>query len=113
MLLPSAFCVATVASIATKAMLNGPKTQLKLMFACRKLPYTLALFASTGLVLYATFGLGNFFAIIIASCGQIAALLYYLFGDTPGGMAGIKLLGRLVLKTAKLIIRPCTSALSD
>ena len=65
------------------------------------------------MVLYATFGLGNFFAILAASVAQIAALLYYLFGDTPGGVAGIKLLGRLVLKTAKLILRPCLSAFSD
>ena len=106
----TAFCIGTVASIAAKFMLNGPLTQLRKMVALRKLPYTLALFASTALTLYACFGLGNFVAIVLSSGMQIAALLYYLFGDTPGGIAGIKLLGRLVLKTAKLIVSPCLSA---
>ena len=106
----TAFCIGTVASIAAKFMLNGPITQLRKMVALRKLPYTLALFASTALTLYACFGLGNFVAIVLSSGMQIAALLYYLFGDTPGGIAGIKLLGRLVLKTAKLIVSPCLSA---
>ena len=91
-------------------MLNGPYTQLRLMFAWRKLPYTLALIGSTAFTLYACFSLGNFFVIILSSAAQICALLSYLLGDTPGGIAGIKLLGKLVLNTAKLILRPCLKA---
>ena len=106
----TAFCIGSVASIAAKAMLKGPYTQLKAMCALRKLPYTLSLVATTAFTLYACFALGNFFLIIFSCAAQIASLLYYLFGDTPGGIAGIKLLGRVVVKTAKLILRPCLSA---
>ncbi|KAH8076915.1 hypothetical protein JL720_10213 [Aureococcus anophagefferens] len=60
---------------------------LRKMVALRKLPYTLALFASTALTLYACFGLGNFVAIVLSSGMQIAAPS--TFGDTPGGIAGI------------------------
>jgi len=108
----ASFCVGTVACIAAKFMLNGPRTQLKLMVAWRKLPYSLALVASTALTMYSCFVLGNFLAVVVASAMQVAALLYYLFGDTPGGIAGIKLLGRLVFKTARLIVAPCIAALS-
>ena len=50
-----------ICSVAAKFMLNGPRTQLRLMVEWRKLPYSLALVASTLLTLYACFVLGNFF----------------------------------------------------
>mmetsp|Transcript_14129 Transcript_14129/g.44547 ORF Transcript_14129/g.44547 Transcript_14129/m.44547 type:complete len:332 (-) Transcript_14129:185-1180(-) len=102
----TAFALGTVTSVAAKAMLNGPYTQLRLMIQLRKLPYTLALLASTALTLYLCLTHANTLLIILASFAQIAALLYYVFGDTPGGKAGIKLLFKLILSTAKLIARP-------
>ncbi|KAJ1460098.1 Got1/Sft2-like family-domain-containing protein [Pelagophyceae sp. CCMP2097] len=109
----TAFAIGTVSSIAAKAMLNGPCTQLRLMFAYRKLPYTLSLLVSTALVLWASLGAGNFVLTLVFSGAQVTSLLYYLFGDTPGGKQGIMLLGRVVWNTMKLIARPCLSALSE
>ena len=43
----SGFCIGTICSVAAKFMLNGPRTQLRLMVEWRKLPYSLALVAST------------------------------------------------------------------
>mmetsp|Transcript_4594 Transcript_4594/g.11842 ORF Transcript_4594/g.11842 Transcript_4594/m.11842 type:complete len:333 (+) Transcript_4594:81-1079(+) len=100
------FTLGTIASLAAKAMLNGPYTQLRLMFHLRKLPYTLALLGTTALTLYLCLTHANFILVAAASFAQIAALLYYLFGDTPGGKAGIKLLFKLILNTAKLIAKP-------
>lgn len=101
-----AFAIGTLSSLAAKAMLNGPYTQLKVMFNLPKLPYTLALLAATGLTLYLCFTHANLVFILVASISQVAALLYYLFGDTPGGKAGIRLLFKAVLATARLIARP-------
>ena len=108
----SAFCIGTICSVAAKFMLNGPRTQLRLMVEWRKLPYSLALVASTLLTLYACFVLGNFFLVVVASASQVCALLYYLFGDTPGGIAGVKFLGRVIVKTFRLILSPCIAALN-
>ena len=47
----SAFCIGTICSVAAKFMLNGPRTQLRLMVEWRKLPCSLALVASTLLTL--------------------------------------------------------------
>ena len=93
-------------------MLNGPWTQLKLMVRWRKLPYSLALLATTLLTLYACFEIKNFIVVVAASAAQVAALLYYLFGDTPGGIAGVKLLGKVVYRTAWLVLQPCIAAFS-
>lgn len=101
-----AFAIGTLSSLAAKAMLNGPYTQIKLMFNLPKLPYTLALLAATGLTLYLCFTHANLIFILVASISQVAALLYYLFADTPGGKAGIRLLFKAVLTTARLIARP-------
>lgn len=105
------FAFGTITSISAKAMLNGPYTQLRLMFQLQKLPYTLALLASTFTTLYLCFSHANTLLILVAACAQIAALLYYLFGDTPGGKAGIKLLFKLIVNTARLITRPFFYAL--
>ncbi|KAH8043728.1 hypothetical protein JL722_15039 [Aureococcus anophagefferens] len=58
----TAFCIGTVASHRAKFMLNGRSRSCG-RWSRWKLPYTLALFASTALTLYACFGLGNFVAI--------------------------------------------------
>jgi hypothetical protein len=108
----SAFCIGTVCSVAAKFMLNGPRTQLRLMVEWRKLPYSLALVASTALTLYACFYLGNFLLVVFASVSQVAALLYYLSGDTPGGISGVKFLGTVIVKTVRLILSPCLAALN-
>ena len=50
--------------------------------------------------------------VVVASASQVCALLYYLFGDTPGGIAGVKFLGRVIVKTFRLILSPCIAALN-
>uniref|UniRef100_A0A7S3NGZ0 Vesicle transport protein n=1 Tax=Aureoumbra lagunensis TaxID=44058 RepID=A0A7S3NGZ0_9STRA len=109
-LLPSKFAAAfsfgTITSLAAKAMLNGPYTQLRLMFALRRLPYTIALLASTALTLYLTFSRANFIFTLSAAIANVAALLYYLFADTPGGKQGIRLLFKFILNTLRLMAKP-------
>lgn len=102
----AAFALGTITSIAAKAMLNGPYTQLRLMFQWRKLPYTLALVLTITLNLYLCLTKANALLILAGSLAQIAALVYYLFGDTPGGKAGIKILFKLIVNMAKVIARP-------
>ena len=93
----SAFCIGTICSVAAKFMLNGPRTQLRLMVEWRKLPYSLALVASTLLTLYACFVLGNFFLVVVAPGPRYVRLtVRACFGDTPGGIAGVKFLGRVI-----------------
>jgi hypothetical protein len=108
----TSFAIGTVASVAAKFMLNGPWTQLKIMVRWRKLPYSLALLATTAGTLYACFAIKNFVVVVAFSGAQVAALLYYLFGDTPGGIAGVKLLGRVIYRAAWLIVQPCIAAFS-
>lgn len=110
LLLPTKFATAfsfgTVCSLAAKAMLNGPKTQLRLMFSLQKLPYTLCLLSATAATLYLTFTRANFVFVLIAAIANVAALLYYLFADTPGGKHGIKLLFKLIFNTLRLLAKP-------
>ncbi|KAJ8610591.1 hypothetical protein CTAYLR_007155 [Chrysophaeum taylorii] len=114
-LLPTKFAMAfacgTVCSLAAKAMLNGPYTQLRLMCQLRKLPYTIALLATTFTTMYLCFTHATIILIIVSSAAQIAALLHYLFADTPGGKHGIRILFKLILNTGRLIVKPCLYAL--
>ena len=54
--------------------------------------------------------------VVVASASQVCALLYYLFGDTPGGIAGVKFLGRVIVRSTLvlgiLILSPCIAALN-
>jgi len=102
----TAFSFGTLTSLAAKAMLNGPYTQLRLMVSLRRLPYTITLLATTGLTLYFTFSRANFLVVLVAAVANVAALLYYLFADTPGGKQGIKLLFKLILNSLRLIAKP-------
>ena len=95
----SAFCIGTICSVAAKFMLNGPRTQLRLMVEWRKLPYSLALVVRRRCLLYMRASCSaTSFLVVVASASQVCALLYYLFGDTPGGIAGVKFLGRVIVK---------------
>ena len=89
------FTFGSILVLASLSMLHGPNAYVKYMVSAERLPFTAAYVATVLLTLYASMGMRSTLFTIPAGAAQLCALAAFVVGYVPGGLAGLRVLGRL------------------
>lgn len=92
------FCMGSLLSMASFAVLRGPYEQLKHMFSMQRLPFTSAYLGSMALTLYAALIVKSYLLVMLCAVVQAGSLAHYLLSYIPGGAPLFKLAARGIVR---------------
>ena len=99
---PAKFALcATLGSVCTMgsfSVLVGPKAHLQSLRVWERLPFAAAYIGSLLFTLYASLIARSYLLVILSTVIQIGAFVWYLLAFLPGGPAGLRVLGGIIVK---------------
>jgi len=104
------FTMGSLLFMGSFGILKGPMAHLKSMCGADQMLFSTVYIASMLATLYFTFNKGGakgYLYVIMASGGQIVALLYYLVSFLPGGTAGLRILMAAMCRILQPVLMVC------
>lgn len=98
-----AFTMGSVLFMLAFAALKGPKAYCRAQCERKALPATAAYWSSMLLTLYSCVVAQSYVMVVLSSGLMVGVMLWFSVGNLPGGKDGLKLVGMMFVKTAKLI----------
>ncbi|EKU21666.1 hypothetical protein NGA_0223902 [Nannochloropsis gaditana CCMP526] len=99
---PAKFALsATLGSLCTMgsfSVLVGPRVHLQSLLVWERLPFAVAYLGSLVLTLYASLILRSYLWVVASTGFQIGAFVWYLLAFLPGGPAGLRVLGGVMVR---------------
>lgn len=100
------FSMGSLSSIISLSMLRGPSKFMAYMFSREKMLFSAGYFISLFLTLYCAMGLRRTVPTIFSASVQFAIIGQYILGYIPGGMTGVRMLGKMWWKLLNNTVIP-------